>query len=65
MIGKDVLSQTVVGYNKIEPIEDGSGVRVSSVICVDPAGSLPDFVKTKIASQNANSTENTVKHLQK
>ena len=63
--GKDVLSHTVLTYQKFEPCEDGSGVQVSAVVCVDPSGSLPDFVKTKIASQNGNSTENLVKHLRK
>ena len=60
-----MLSHTLVTYNKIEQLEDGSGCRVSAVLCVDPAGSLPDFVKNKIAAQNANTAENLVKHLQK
>jgi len=61
--GKDVLSNTILTYNKMEPCEDG--VRVSAVLCVDPAGSLPDFVKNKIAAQNSNTAENMVKHLRK
>ena len=48
--GKDVLSHTVLTYQKFEPLEDGSGCKVSAVVCVDPAGSLPDFVKNKIAA---------------
>ena len=62
---KDVLSHTVVTYNKFEACEDGSGVRVTAVLCVDPAGSLPDFIKTKIATQNSNTADNMVKHLRK
>ena len=46
--GKDVLSHTTVTYNKIEACD--GGVRITSVLCVDPAGSLPDFVKNKIAA---------------
>ena len=63
--GKDVLSHCVLTYNKVEPLEDGSGCRFSSVICVDTAGSLPDFVKNKIASANSATSENMVKHLRK
>ena len=43
--GKDVLSHTVLTFHKAEPMEDGSGVRLSAVACVDIAGSLPDFIK--------------------
>lgn len=62
---KDVLSHTILTYNKMEPCEDGSGCRVSAVLCVDPAGSLPDFVKNKIAAQNSNTAENMVKYIRK
>ena len=60
---KDVLSHTTVTYNKIEACE--GGCKITSVLCVDPAGSLPDFVKSKIAAQNSNTTDNMVKHLRK
>ena len=50
LIGKDVLSHTTLTYNKFEPNADGSGCRITAVLCVDPAGSLPDFVKNKIAA---------------
>ena len=53
--GKDVLSHTVMVYQKYEPLEDGSGVRISAVICIDIAGSIPDFMKSKIAEQNSKS----------
>lgn len=39
--GKDTLSQTIVSYNKFEPLEDGSGVRVSVIMCVELNGSMP------------------------
>ena len=38
---KDVLSESVVTYQKFEPLEDGSGVRISAVICVELNGSMP------------------------
>ncbi len=63
LIGKDVLSHTIVTYTKVVPCEDGSGCMVTSVLCVDAAGSLPDFVKAKIAASNSESTANMVKHL--
>ena len=39
--GKDTLSQTIVSYNKFEPLEDGSGVRISVIMCVELNGSMP------------------------
>ena len=39
--GKDILSQTIVSYNKFEPLEDGSGVRISVIMCVELNGSMP------------------------
>ena len=50
LLGKDVLSHTTLTYSKFEPIADGSGCRITAVLCVDPAGSLPYFVKNKIAA---------------
>lgn len=65
LIGKDVLSNSFMTYNKVEPIVDGTGVTITSVMCVDPAGALPDFIKAKIATQNSDTTEKMVKHLRK
>ena len=39
--GKDVLSQTIVSYHKFEPLEDGSGVRISAIMCIELGGSMP------------------------
>ena len=39
--GKDVLCQTIVGYHKFEPLEDGSGVRITAVMCIELGGSMP------------------------
>ena len=61
--GKDVLAHTLMTYNKVEPCEDGSGCRVTSVLCVNPAGKLPAMVKTKIAKSNSNTASNMVWYL--
>ena len=65
LIAKDVLSHTTLTYLKVEPCEDGSGCRLTAVLCVDPAGSLPDMIKKQIATSNSKTTENMVKHLRK
>ena len=62
---KDVLSHTVLTYNKAETCEDGSGCRVTSVLCVDPAGSLPGMIKNKIAKANSNTADNMVNYMRK
>lgn len=65
LIGKDVLGHCVLTYNKYEPCEDGSGVRITAVYCIDAAGALPDFIKSKIAKANSEAPEKLVKHLRK
>ena len=42
---KDVLSHCWMTYNKIEAKADGSGCRITTVICVDASGSLPGMIK--------------------
>ena len=63
--GKDVLCHSVVSYQKFEPMEDGSGVRISVVICIDLGGHMPDMVKNKVAEQNSNGAEAMVTHMRK
>lgn len=62
--GKDVLSNTIFSYMKFEPKAAG-GVTITAIICVDPAGSLPDFVKEKIAAANSDTTIKMIAHLRK
>ena len=62
-IGKDVLAKTKFAYSKYEGCQDG--VVLTTVVCVDPAGSLPDFIKLQIAKQNSEGAERMVKHLLK
>ena len=63
-IGKDVLSNTIFSYIKFEPKATG-GVTITAIICVDPAGSIPDFVKDKIAAANSDTTIKMIAHLRK
>ena len=65
LIGKDVLCTLYFGYNKFTPSADGSGVDIEEAICVDTAGTLPDFVKTMIAKSNSEITIKSIKHMQK
>ena len=65
MQGDDVMSHVVLTYLKIEPNVYGTGCHVTSVLCVDPAGSLPDFVKNQIAASNSDSTEALISYLRK
>ena len=65
LVGKNVLCDVLVTYVKFSPKADGSGVDCVAVICVDPAGSLPDFVKNQIAKSNGDNTVKLVKRLQK
>ena len=63
LVKKDVISICHVAYVKYTPLADGSGLAITAVICVDPAGSLPDFVKTQIAKSNGEMTTKMVKYL--
>ena len=62
-IGKDVLAHSFVVYQKAEPCD--GGVRFTCVFCIELGGSLPDFIKKKIAEEQANGVETLVKNLRK
>ena len=62
LIGKDVLSNCVLTYTKVEKVSEGR-IRATQVICVDPAGDIPQWMKKKIAKSNADGMANTIKHL--
>ena len=64
-IGKDVLAHCILVYSRIDPLEDGSGVTLTMVCCIEFGGSLPDFVKKKIADEQSESSEVLVKNLRK
>ena len=48
-IGKDVLAHAKVVYQKAEPCD--GGVRLTCVFSIELGGSLPDFIKKKIAEE--------------
>ena len=60
LIGEDVVSNTPVSYMKLTNCADGSGVMVEQIVCVDPAGDLPDWVKKQIAKSNSDMLEKAV-----
>ena len=62
-IGKDVLAHSFVVYQKAEPCD--GGIRFTCVFCIELGGSLPDFIKKKIAEEQANGVETLVKNLRK
>ena len=47
----DVISETKIAVTRIKPVDDG--VHFQEAVCVDPAGSLPQFVKDFIAKGNS------------
>ena len=63
LIGKDVLGHCLMTYAKFEPCEDG--IKVTACYAIDPAGSLPDFIKNKIATENTKAPEKMIAHLRK
>lgn len=63
LVDKDVVSQCVIAYNKFEP--DGSGVRITTVMSVDPAGAMPGWAKNQIAKANSEYPEKLVQELLK
>ena len=48
-IGKCEVANHVVSMTKMKPNPEDGSCFMSQVICVDPAGLLPDFVKKIIA----------------
>ena len=62
-IGKDVLAHAFVVYQKAEPCD--GGVRMTCVFCIELGGSLPDFIKKKIAEEQSLGVEGLVKILRK
>lgn len=49
--GSDVMSETKIAVMRYAPVE--GGVHIDEVICVDPNGMLPQFVKDLIAKTNS------------
>ena len=60
-IGKDVVANQIIGSVKIAPIADG--VEITNVVCSDPGGLIPDFVKKTIAKRQTNNARFLVDYL--
>ena len=54
----DVMSETKIAVLRYAPVE--GGLRIDEVICVDPKGFLPQFVKDLIARNNSDSLRRMV-----
>ena len=50
-IGKNVIATNHIAYASYVPV--AGGFEVTTVMCADPAGSIPDAMKTKQAAKNA------------
>ena len=62
MVKKDVISENKIAAQMSKPVE--GGVFLVEVICVDPAGSLPQMLKNQIAKSNSAGLKKMVHHLQ-
>lgn len=51
LIGKNVLARTIINFERYIPFE--GGYDIVTVVCTDPAGSIPDFLKKKKADKDA------------
>ena len=52
VIGKNVLARSIIQFTRFTPVE--GGFKITNVTCADPAGSIPDFLKNKLAAKHAN-----------
>ena len=50
-IGKDVLANLIISFARYTPFE--GGIDIVTVMCSDPSGSIPDAMKNKAATRNA------------
>ena len=50
-IGKNVLATLIISFARYTPYE--GGIDIVTVMCSDPAGSIPDAMKNKQAARNA------------
>ena len=50
-IGKNVIATCIIQFAKYVPCE--GGFDITCVTCSDPAGSIPDMIKNKLAKRHA------------
>ena len=61
-IGKDVIGNNEITYMSWKPYE--GGIELQNLTMMDPAGSIPDFLKKKMAKRMANALQILVTFLQ-
>ena len=61
-IGKDVIGNMGITYMSWKPYE--GGIELQNLVEMDPAGSIPGFIKTKMAKRMANGLLVLVDYLQ-
>jgi hypothetical protein len=55
-IGNNVLASCIIQFARYTPVS--GGYQIITVTCEDPAGSMPQFLKDKQATQHANAPIN-------
>ncbi len=53
----------MISMTKMIPLVDGVGVDMHQVLCVNPSGSIPDFVKKIVAKNQAMNGYNLIEYL--
>ena len=61
-VKKDVPSDTPITFTMCKDMGNGT-LQFKEVICVDPMGSLPQMIKNKIATSNAEGLKKMIRHL--
>ena len=61
-IGKDVIGNNAITYMSWKPYE--GGIELQNLTEMDPCGSIPDFIKKKMAKRMANGLQILVDYLQ-
>ncbi len=60
-IGSDVIANNIIVYTAFKPYE--GGVEFKQVVCFDPAGMMPGFIKTAICTRMADGLQILVGYL--
>lgn len=63
-IKKNVVAKSHIGMFSVKEIEGGDGLlEIRQMVCLDPSGMIPDFIKNKIAKRLKDQTEYVVRYL--
>ena len=61
-IKKNVVAKSHIGMFSVKELGDGE-MEIRQMVCLDPAGMIPDFIKNKIAKRLKDQTEFVVRYL--